>query len=54
MQRLPRFEPRIDLPVYAKQLFRAPLAGEAVASGHDAGETVFSDDSCRLWRFERP
>ena len=51
---LARFEPRIDLPVYAKQLFRAPLAGEVVASGHDAGETVFSDDSCRLWRFERP
>jgi 3-hydroxyacyl-CoA dehydrogenase len=48
------FEPRIDLPVYAKQLFRAPLAGEGVASGHDEGETVFSDDSCRLWRFERP
>jgi 3-hydroxyacyl-CoA dehydrogenase len=48
------FEPRIRLPVYAKQLFRAPLFGEKVATGDDAGVTVFADDSCRLWRFEQP
>jgi 3-hydroxyacyl-CoA dehydrogenase len=48
-----RFEPRIELPVYAKQLFRAPLVGEGVPTGHDAGATVFSDDSCRLWRLEQ-
>jgi 3-hydroxyacyl-CoA dehydrogenase len=48
-----RFEPRIDLPVYAKQLFRSPLVGEGVASGEEAGETIFSDESCRLWRFKQ-
>ena len=48
-----RFEPRIELPVYAKQLFRAPLAGEGVATGEEAGETIFSDESCRLWRFKQ-
>jgi 3-hydroxyacyl-CoA dehydrogenase len=49
-----RFEPRTDLAVYSKQLFRAPLAGEGVSTGHDAGATVFSDESCRLWRLEQP
>jgi 3-hydroxyacyl-CoA dehydrogenase len=48
-----RFEPRIELPVYAKQLFRAPLAGEGVATAEEAGETIFSDESCRLWRFKQ-
>jgi 3-hydroxyacyl-CoA dehydrogenase len=48
-----RFEPRASLAVYAKQLFRAPLAGESTATGAEAGVTVFSDDSCRLWRFEQ-
>jgi 3-hydroxyacyl-CoA dehydrogenase len=48
-----RFEPRTSLPVYAKQLFRAPLVGEGVATGHEAGETLFSDESCRLWSFEQ-
>jgi len=49
-----RFEPRASLPVYAKQLFRAPLVGEGVPTGHDAGATLFSDDSCRLWHLEQP
>jgi 3-hydroxyacyl-CoA dehydrogenase len=49
-----RFEPRATLPVYARQLLRAPLAGEGLPTGRDAGVTVFSDDSCRLWRFEQP
>jgi 3-hydroxyacyl-CoA dehydrogenase len=49
-----RFEPRIDLPVYARQIFRAPLAGEGGATSEEAGVTVFSDDSCRLWRLDRP
>ncbi len=48
-----RFEPRIEIPVYAKQLFRAPLVGEGVATGEEAGETIFSDESCRLWRFKQ-
>jgi len=47
-----RFEPRTTLPVYARQLFRAPLVGEGVPTGHDAGQTLFADDSCRLWRLE--
>jgi 3-hydroxyacyl-CoA dehydrogenase len=47
------FEPRIELPVYARQLIRAPLVGEGRATGQDAGKTVFSDDSCRLWRLEQ-
>ena len=48
-----RFEPRIELPVYARQLIRAPLKGESRVTGHDAGKTVFADDSCRLWRLEQ-
>jgi 3-hydroxyacyl-CoA dehydrogenase len=48
-----RFEPRTNLAVYAKQLFRAPLTGEGIATGHDAGETLFADESCRLWSFEQ-
>jgi 3-hydroxyacyl-CoA dehydrogenase len=49
-----RFEPRTRLPVYARQLFRAPLVGEGVGTGDDAGVTLFSDESCRLWHFEQP
>ena len=44
------FVPRSDLPVYRRQLFRAPLQGEAVAP---AGETVFEDDSIRLWSLQQ-
>ncbi|HEX4585118.1 MAG TPA: 3-hydroxyacyl-CoA dehydrogenase/enoyl-CoA hydratase family protein [Burkholderiaceae bacterium] len=49
-----RFEPRTTLAVYAKQVFRAPLLGEGVPTGLDAGVTLFADDSCRLWRLEQP
>jgi 3-hydroxyacyl-CoA dehydrogenase len=49
-----RFEPRASLPVYARQLFRAPLAGEGVVTGNDGGVTVFADESCRLWHLEQP
>ena len=38
--------PRTELPVYARQAFRAPLLGEVAA---DAGTTLFEDDSVRLW-----
>ena len=48
-----RFEPRTDLPVYARQLFRAALIGEGARTPDDAGVTLFSDESCRLWRFEQ-
>jgi 3-hydroxyacyl-CoA dehydrogenase len=47
-----RFEPRTQLPVYARQIFRAPLAGEGVPTGDNGGQTIFADDACRLWRLE--
>jgi 3-hydroxyacyl-CoA dehydrogenase len=43
------FLPRSQLPVYGKQLFRAPLAGETSVTGHNGGKTVFEDDSVRVW-----
>ncbi len=43
------FDGRSDLPVYQRQLFRAPVLGDQVASAHTAGTTVFEDESVRLW-----
>jgi 3-hydroxyacyl-CoA dehydrogenase len=43
------FVPRSSLPVYQRQVFRAPLVGENVADGKTAGTTVFEDDSVRIW-----
>jgi 3-hydroxyacyl-CoA dehydrogenase len=43
------FVPRSSLPVYQRQIFRAPLVGEGVADGKTAGTTVFEDDSVRIW-----
>jgi len=40
--------PRSALPVYQRQLFRAPVAGSA-AGGGTAGTSVFEDDSVRIW-----
>ncbi len=40
--------PRSTLPVYQRQVFRAPIAG-AAADGITAGTTVFEDDSVRIW-----
>ncbi|HWW99876.1 3-hydroxyacyl-CoA dehydrogenase/enoyl-CoA hydratase family protein [Collimonas sp.] len=40
---------RSTLPVYERQVFRAPLLGEGVADGKTAGSTVFEDDSVRAW-----
>jgi len=40
---------RSDLPVYARQAFRAPLRGEQAPDPHAAGATVHEDDSMRLW-----
>ncbi|MCE2970263.1 MAG: 3-hydroxyacyl-CoA dehydrogenase/enoyl-CoA hydratase family protein [Burkholderiales bacterium] len=48
-----RFVPRSQLPVYAKQLFRAPLAGEGTATGHTGGTTIHEDESCRIWKIEQ-
>ncbi|WP_211452348.1 3-hydroxyacyl-CoA dehydrogenase/enoyl-CoA hydratase family protein [Collimonas antrihumi] len=40
---------RSTLPVYERQVFRAPLLGEGVADGKTAGTTVFEDGSVRAW-----
>jgi 3-hydroxyacyl-CoA dehydrogenase len=40
---------RSTLPVYERQVFRAPLLGEGVADGKTAGTTVFEDDAVRAW-----
>jgi 3-hydroxyacyl-CoA dehydrogenase len=39
--------PRSDLPVYQRQIIRAPLRGEAQKAG--LGTTVYEDASVRLW-----
>ncbi len=46
------FVPRSTLPVYEKQIFRAPLLGEGTATGTTGGATVFEDDSVRAWTLE--
>jgi 3-hydroxyacyl-CoA dehydrogenase len=48
-----QFAGRSTLPVYARQLFRAPLLGENAPSGRTAGKTVFEDESCRVWHLEQ-
>lgn len=46
------YVPRSHLPVYARQRFRAQLAGDDHASGATAGTTVHEDDSVRLWHLD--
>lgn len=41
--------PRSTLSVYQRQVFRAPVAGDAAVDGAKAGTTVFEDDSVRIW-----
>ena len=41
--------PRSTLPVYQRQVFRAPVVGEGAADGKTAGTTVFEDESVRIW-----
>jgi 3-hydroxyacyl-CoA dehydrogenase len=48
-----QFVGRSQLPVYARQVFRAPLLGEGAATGHGGGITVHEDDSVRIWRLEQ-
>jgi len=43
------YVPRSTLPVYARQVFRAPVEGAAAADGRTAGTTVLEDDSVRIW-----
>jgi 3-hydroxyacyl-CoA dehydrogenase len=47
-----KFVGRSNLPVYQRQLFRAPVFGEASVSPHQAGHTVFEDESIRLWTLD--
>ena len=42
-------DPRSELAVYQRQAFRAPVLGEGAADGKTAGETVFEDESVRIW-----
>ena len=46
------FVPRAAHPVYQRQLFPVRLAGEHGASGHTGGNTLFEDDSIRLWTLD--
>jgi 3-hydroxyacyl-CoA dehydrogenase len=46
------FVPRIELPVYGRQLFRAPLLGDGAPSAHTAGKTVYEDAACRIWHWD--
>ncbi len=47
-----KFVPRAAHPVYQRQLFRAPLAGENAPTPATAGNTVFEDESVRLWTLD--
>jgi 3-hydroxyacyl-CoA dehydrogenase len=49
-----RFVPRSSLPVYDKQVFRAPLAGEAGRDPATYGKTLFENDGLRAWVDDRP
>jgi 3-hydroxyacyl-CoA dehydrogenase len=43
------YVPRSNLPVYQRQIFRAPLVGDNAPDGRTAGTTFFEDDSVRIW-----
>lgn len=43
------YVPRSALPVYQRQIFRAPLVGDGAAHAATAGVTVFEDEAVRLW-----
>ncbi len=47
------FEPRSTLPVYGKQVFRAPLVGETGVDPNAYGKTLFETDSVRAWLDDR-
>ncbi|HVE88411.1 MAG TPA: 3-hydroxyacyl-CoA dehydrogenase/enoyl-CoA hydratase family protein [Burkholderiaceae bacterium] len=44
-----KFIPRSTLPVYSRQVFRAPLLSESSAAGASGGNTEFEDESVRVW-----
>jgi 3-hydroxyacyl-CoA dehydrogenase len=43
------FVPRADAPLYRRQLFRPSVAGENAPSPATSGNTLFEDESIRLW-----
>lgn len=43
------YVPRSTLPVYDRQVFRAPVLGAGAVNGATAGTTFFEDDSVRIW-----
>ncbi|HEY1609334.1 MAG TPA: 3-hydroxyacyl-CoA dehydrogenase/enoyl-CoA hydratase family protein, partial [Paraburkholderia sp.] len=49
-----RFVPRSTLPVYERQVFRAPLAGEAGRDPKTWGNTLFENEHVRAWTDSRP
>ena len=50
-----RFVPRLDLPVYERQVFRASLVGETAARDPKTfGKTLFETDHVRAWTDDRP
>ena len=46
------FVGRSTLPVYERQVFRAPVPAESAARPQVAGSTVHEDDSVRLWTLD--
>jgi 3-hydroxyacyl-CoA dehydrogenase len=48
-----KFVGRSTLPVYARQIFRAPLVGEGTPTGHAGGKTIHEDADGRLWTLEQ-
>jgi 3-hydroxyacyl-CoA dehydrogenase len=47
------FVPRSQLPVYARQILRAPLLGEGAPTGHTLGKTLHEDADGRVWTLEQ-
>jgi len=47
-----RFQPRRELPVYERQIFRETLLGEGAQRFEHAGRTVFEDADIRLWTLD--
>ena len=47
-----KFIARRSLPVYSRQLFPETVRGTPVSDAAVAGETVFEDDSIRLWSLD--
>jgi 3-hydroxyacyl-CoA dehydrogenase len=44
-----QYEPRSTLPVYRKQVFRAPIVGEGNADPKTFGKTLFETEYVRAW-----